>query len=1282
MIWANILGVKRWRLIVLTFVVTTNAFTAEPALPIIDTAARYYGMSSEQVRQGYPVRIEGVVLYSDSSWRLLWMSDQTGTLFHYLPKVTPLPRPRYRALLTGRTALINGAQKLVDVKFQELGPGRMPAPIVLTAKMIDTADSIFKRVMVGGTVMFKHVKGEHLLLYLSFNRTHQIRVVIPRFDPASHAHLIGAKVELTGFPSHVPETLPPGLSSLQLFVPDMQDVVVYRQGPEDRFDTPLIPIANLAEEHQRVREPRLIHIRGTLGKSPGEGLVLLEAGKHRVKVRWAEKPKLKTGAAEASGFVWKNGDGEIILDRAIVRQAQANATKPTTNNLPILQSVLAIRGLSVEQARRKYPVDIHGVVTFYDRAWRVLFVQDATGGIYVEKNDRPLQLKPGDRVRIRGVSDPGGFAPMILAGQIDHEGHSELSPPRAVSFGRLISGAEDSQWVTIEGTAHAVSRSAKNLRLKLLHSEGPFEAVVPGESKLLQETNLVGARLRMTGVCGIRPNAHRQPIGILMHVPTMEHVEFLDAPPKDPFAIAATPLERLLQYRADGEQPRLVKVNGIVTYSGSTGLTAIQDTSQAILIKFPTNRIPEAGDLIEVLGFPAPGRFSPTLRRPRWQRVDTAPLPEPVAINASGALSGEAAFRLVSIEATVIENHSDSAVPSLTLQDRGIVFSADISAASEPFEDIVLGSRIRLSGVCNVQGDEWNTPHSFTLLVPRNGTADVLEQPPWLTKKHVTAVAGSLGIVSFLALLWVITLRSRVTGQTRQISAELDARRQLSERYNELVENAGDLIFTLGTKLEFTALNRAAERAFGRTRDELLNQPVDQTLEATSADRLREAITALSPGTPGAHLELRLESPENGILDTMIRRQPHADGSTDIQCIARNITRRRQLEEQIRQMQKMESVGQLAAGIAHDYNNLMTIIMGNVDLLLEEAGLQGENANLLDEVHAAASRASRLTGQLMAFSRKQIMKAVLLNPGEVVRGLQNIIKRTLGETVEVTFEIPDKLPAIMADRGMIEQVVVNLSLNARDAMPNGGTLHVVVAGVTVTSEEADAHRDALPGEHVRISIQDTGVGMEPAVLSRIFEPFFTTKQVGKGTGLGLSTVFGIAKQHQGWVEVESTAGRGSSFHVFFPTTDDTPPPTAGQSVTDSDCHGEETILLVEDSERVRETMKKVLVRAGYHVLPAEDGPNARGVWREHRDVIDLLITDMVMPGGMSGRDLAAELQQDDPNLPVVFCSGYSDELSSLTELTERERILPKPFENRALLKVIRDVIDSAVDTPL
>lgn len=1253
-------------------------------LPTIDSVARFYGLTGDEIRQGYPVRIEGVVVYSDANWRLFWLRGDSGTLFQQIPKGLKLPPAKTRAVVTGRTALIDGAHRIANLEVTGTGPGELPPPMILVPKILNKGLSLHERVRFGGTVAHvERLDTERARLVITFMRSHQILVTLRHVADEELEKLLGAQIELSGHPSPMAIEPPPGVSPIQIFVPDMSDVTVYRRGPRNPFETPTIALNQLELEYRRMPEPRIVVLRGKVTRQLDPSRIELTSGTNKATVRLSSPLELKTNSmVEASGIAWRDSQKQPYLSQARVRSAGIRKTSPPrpANSLPILHTIQAVRGLTPEQAERRYPVDVRGTVTYYDRAWRVLFIQDATGGIYIDEKRRPLQLKPGDRIRVRGVSDPGGYAPMISARNIDVENAdsntSDLPAPRTVAFGRLLSGAEDSQWIKLAGRVQKASRSQRNLQLRVLHQGGEFDVVLMGLGKSLKTNKWIGAEIELTGVCGTRANVHRQATGILLHVPNLQHVKFLNVPPENPFNIPTTPLAKLLRFDAqEGEYPQPVKIAGQVTFVGTTGLASVQDNTRGTLIQFSTNSMPTIGHRIEVLGLPSAAGFSPTLTLSAWRPLGQAAPPEPVPLEAHAALLGTQEAQLVVTEATVIQSHLDSAIPSLTLRDRGTVFSADLSAlAGNPqWAELLPETVVRVIGVCSTQADEWNQPRSFRLLVPSNVPLEIIRRPPWLGTQQALAVAGGLGVAVLIALGWIMTLRLRVAKQTRKIRRQLEEKSQLSARYNELFENAGDLVFTLDRSGRFETVNPAAADTFGTRQATLIHTAIFDRLTAESADSLRTALTRLSTNRPTASVELIM--PDDKILEASVRLRSHDQSPDEIQCIARNVSERRGLEAQILQMQKMESVGQLAAGVAHDYNNLMTIILGNSEFIMEDKLLSGESGQMLDEIHDAADRASNLTRQLLAFSRRQIMKLTTLDPGDLVRNLTHMLERLMGEDIAIDFDVPTELPSIKADTGMIEQAVINLVLNARDAMPEGGQVTIRAQSLKLSKSEAEQKPDAMPGRHVRISVSDSGTGIEPEQLPHIFDPFFTTKEVGKGTGLGLATVFGIAKQHDGWVEVETAVGSGTTFHLYLPSVlEETQSQPEEENSTRAN-HGSETILIVEDEDGVRKTMRNVLRRAGYRVMDAADGPEALNSWAGHEHDIDLLVTDMRMPGGMSGRDLANRIRETRPDLLAVYCTGYSAELTGLTTLNERERLLPKPFENKMLIKVVREILD-------
>ncbi len=381
------------------------------------------------------------------------------------------------------------------------------------------------------------------------------------------------------------------------------------------------------------------------------------------------------------------------------------------------------------------------------------------------------------------------------------------------------------------------------------------------------------------------------------------------------------------------------------------------------------------------------------------------------------------------------------------------------------------------------------------------------------------------------------------------------------------------------------------------------------------------------------------------------------------------------LQKQLRQAQKMEAIGQLAGGVAHDFNNLLTIMGGNVEMLLwEEKSLSADGKGYLNDIAAAAGRAAALTRQLLTFSRQQAMHVHPLDLNETIGGLTKMLQRILGEHVQIQANFAPNLPRINGDTGMIEQVVMNLVINARDAMPKGGTLTLTTKMETVDQAHTERQAGAREGRFVTLLVQDSGSGIKPEILPRIFEPFFTTKDVGKGTGLGLATVYGIIEQHKGWVEVRSELGQGTAFQIFFPGSEE-PKKVETETVTAPLHPGHETVLLVEDEPSVRDICQRALEFYGYTIFSAESGQSALKVWEEHHKKIDLLLTDMVMPGGMNGLELAEAVRQRKPDLKIIIMSGYSAQLVSTDMVAKSITFLQKPFLPKLVAEVVRNCLD-------
>ena len=426
--------------------------------------------------------------------------------------------------------------------------------------------------------------------------------------------------------------------------------------------------------------------------------------------------------------------------------------------------------------------------------------------------------------------------------------------------------------------------------------------------------------------------------------------------------------------------------------------------------------------------------------------------------------------------------------------------------------------------------------------------------------------------------------------------------------------------------------------------------------------------------------ETQLQRPDGSAIwvEENIRAVRDADGRMLMfEGSLEDITERLKLEAQLRQAQKMESIGQLAAGVAHDFNNILTIIKGHADLILTQNNLAEDLSVSVEKISAAADRAANLTRQLLMFSRQQIMQQRALDLNEVIRNIAAILERTLGEHIVLRFELGRDLPPIFADPGMLEQIVLNLSINSRDAMPKGGQLIIHTSAADIDPEYILRNTEARVGRYLCLSVGDSGMGIDPGILPRIFDPFFTTKEVGQGTGLGLATVYGITKLHRGWIEVSSEIDKGSVFKIFLPATSKPLEQPSSHMPLETDVRGgNEVILIVEDEAELRLLARQVLEWYGYRVLESATGAEALKLWPQHAQEIDLLLTDMVMPEGITGWELAEKLRAENPQLKVLCTSGYSVDLARRNfSAPEGLRFLQKPFKPETLALAVRECLD-------
>ena len=500
-------------------------------------------------------------------------------------------------------------------------------------------------------------------------------------------------------------------------------------------------------------------------------------------------------------------------------------------------------------------------------------------------------------------------------------------------------------------------------------------------------------------------------------------------------------------------------------------------------------------------------------------------------------------------------------------------------------------------------------------------------------------------------------------------------KKERDQKFRLLFENNPQPMWVYDREtLEFLEVNQATVRHYGYTRDEFAGMRASDIHPPEEAERFLAAVRNHVPDQGPSLWKHRIKS--GRLIDVEVAMHPISYASRSAMlAVLMDVTQRRLLEDQLRQAQKMEAVGMLAGGIAHDFNNLLTIITGYSQLLLGTMTQQDPNRSSVEQIMKAGERAAALTRQLLAFSRRQVLQPKVLDLNQVVAGLGTMLRRLIGEDVDLRLEMGPDLGRVSADPGQMEQVVMNLALNARDAMPRGGTLTIETANLILDEHYTETHVSVKPGRYVMLAVSDTGTGMDPETRSRLFEPFFTTKGQGRGTGLGLSTVFGIIKQSGGNVEVYTEPGRGTSFKVYLPRVDQAAP-VEREALQAKPAKGSETILIVEDDEMVRKLVRETLEREGYRLFEAVDAMDATRICRTYPDPIHLMITDVVMPK-LSGRELADRVAPMRPEMKVLYMSGYTDNaVLNNGVLDQHMAFLQKPFTPQALARKVREVLEN------
>jgi PAS domain S-box-containing protein len=1005
-----------------------------------------------------------------------------------------------------------------------------------------------------------------------------------------------------------------------------------------------------------------IKVRAELVAAPDGATMTLREGERRLVVQTKQQTPARVGdLIEAVGLPGLDGT-QIMLRDAVYRVvAPPGGSDRKDEFLPLLQAVRDVRNLPIEKARKAQPVRLTAVVTYYDREWNNLFIQDATNGIYVHA-EKVLPIQMGDLVELTGFSGPGEFAPIVFPTGVKVLGHQERPKPLNLPLSELLTGREDSQFVVLDGVIQSAHIDSNHVFLELAHGNGRFSVRAPGIASEETIQKLVDARVRVIGACGSVFNQRRQIVGVRLFSQSLADVTIMNAPPADPFAGPITTVDGVLQFDPDAKAGHRIRVRGRVIWSGGGKAVYLTDDTAGLLVELESAERIEPGTLVEVVGFPKVERSVHSLQRAILRRLPAElENPRPRTVIGNRILDGDHDAEFVRLEARLVDVARRKDGWALVLQADPHVFEAFLDGnptAGEPFAALAPGSLVSVTGVSVVQRDQEAAPQSFRVLLRYPSDVAVIKRPPWWTWRYAPVLLSAAGLVTLSALAWVISLRRRVKQQTDLIHERVQRELALRARYQELVENATDIIFTTDNDGNLTSLNNAGEIATGYARNEILGMSLRSMLASDVVDPLAAPVPGSKFNPQAVMHEYRLKTKDNRELPLEVSVRPilHDGALTGIQGIARDVTDRKRFEaELVRAKTAADAANQakseFLANMSHEIRTPMNGVLGMAELL-SYTPLNNEQRNYLNLVRSSADGLLTVINDILDFSKIEAGKLDLDPvPFNLAEGVGETLK-TLGvraeaKGLELTCSIQPSLPEwLVGDAQRLRQVIINLVGNAIKFTERGAV------GVEVSADGSDPETESVM---LHFQVRDTGIGIPIRKQQIIFEAFTqadssTTRNYG-GTGLGLSISAKLVNLMGGRIWVESVPGQGSTFHFTvrcglsaqallkkpgeLPSNTLVPRPKYRNG---SRCL---RILLAEDNDINRELAVQLLRKRGHSVAIARDGHEVLAALEQ--ESFDAVLMDVQMPE-MDGLEATAALREKEKatgaHVPIVALTAH------------------------------------------
>jgi PAS domain S-box-containing protein len=1285
--WGNNSLAKNWPLLLFglcgSFAQIATA-PASPAIPPQLTEIRaVLRLPMGQARLRIPVRIkQGVVTLSVPENRLLFVQDKTGGI---LVETTDLPasfRAGELVEVNGFTGIERLRPVIVRAQVSVLGKGNFPPALACSFSELLEGNLEGHWIETQGVVHSVRREAGLVLMNVANGAIH-LPVLVQDFPDVNSRQLLDSKIQLHGvFVTYSASSNFP--SKEQLWIPRGFDIKIVEPAHENPFSLPVHSFQQLTQIPPTELPLHRLRIRGTILTISNSGAMLLQDGTGYLQVFPAPPIDNAEGdIVEGVGFA-ATKDNRVVLENVSLRNLQTAATNfKLEKGLPLLSSIIEVRRLSATEANRGYPVKVRGVITYYDEELGGAFLQDERSAIYISAPAQFPGLQTGSLAVVEGFTYPGGVSPMIFYPKIKNLGNALLPKALQTPIDRLTRGENDCLRIEIQGIVRHVYGQDNFARLDIMSGGKRILLQIPKFQGKQLPVHLVGAQVRVRGICTSLLNDRGQLAGFGMLAPTIEDVVVEQPAVADNQTSPAKMIKEVPRVNPDEVAGRQVRIEGNVLLQLLERSLYVQDASGTIYVQTRQATVVPLGTRISVIGFPNFVDGELILEDALFRVLEAGSPPKPKMITAADAQEGRFLGELVRLEGKLMNQIQTDSGRALVLQSQESIFEALLDKREQPFQVGREGSLLEVTGICVLKRRLESQGNTFQILLRSAQDVRVLRPAPWWTTARLVGAVGFLCFILLVAGTWGITLRRRVNKQILLIQARLEREAALEKEYRDLFENSNDVVFAMNLEGKFISINRAGEKIFGYTREELQRIPFFQLLgpehQATASKCIQKIMAR--DACPPVELEVIARDERRVSMEINFDLIQQEGRSTGFRAIARDVTERKQAEQSLRaaeerllQSQKMEAIGTMAGGIAHDFNNILGAILGYAELTLLETNDAAQVSANLEQIIKAGQRARDLVQQILAFSRKlqHERKPVLMQT--VLKDAHKLLRATFPSTIEINLQMDQACKPVLADATQLHQVIMNLATNSYHALKSsGGRLEILLYPQIVEETALAKHTELQKGEYSCLEIRDSGHGMDEGTLKHIFEPYFTTKPVGAGTGLGLAVVHGIVQEYKGAILVDSKLGVGTTFQILLPCCKVEIPEEDLKTKVELP-QGKGHILFVDDEKSIVDLTKRTLEKMGYTVTPQTSSLEALEWFRSKPDSYDLVCTDQTMPQ-MTGVTLIRELQAIRPDLPIILCTGFSDEATpEKAHQLGVFRHFYKPVNMKELAEAIREAL--------